>query len=135
MVPSPPNIPASHPVGELHQRNLYSNLAATHPSPLIERKERDIPPRILTPELFREQYLLTNLLLQSPPSSKNTGNTRPGRANRIIATPNPSIFRRNRECPAAGKDDTSPLVDGTGSPIKGGSGRDDGPEVPHPHIN
>ena len=134
MRPYPPKGPESHPGGKHHQVNLNSNLTAIHPSLFPELKERDSPPIRLCPNLHMEQSLLTNLIFSIPPSKKHLGNTRPGRANRIIAAPNPSIFHRTCERPAAGNDDTSYPVDGIGLPVKGGSGQAAGPEVSHPQI-
>ena len=132
---SPPNGSASHPGNYRHQRNLHSDFAATHPPPFPERKERNIPPSRLRPELRRKKSLPTNLLMPSPPSRAHPGDSRPGRANRIIAAPNPSIFLRTRKCPAAGNEDKSSPGDGAVWPVKERSGRSAGPEVPRNCVN
>ena len=43
---------------------------------------------------------------------------RPGCTDRTIASPEPSIFCRTRECPSAGNEDPSPPTNGTGLLIK-----------------
>ena len=60
---------------------------------------------------------------------------KPIRANRTIASTDPSIFRRTRERPASGNADPSPPVNGTGPLIKGVSGRAIGPEGTCPRIH
>ena len=135
MGPSSPTGPVSHPGRMRHQRNLNSNLVIIHPSTFHECTQQVSPPRIFRPNLCRYKYLLANFILPSPPSRTHPGDTISWLTNRIIAAPNPSIFRRTREHQAAGDDDTSPPVDGTGLPVKGKGGWAAGPEGPHPRIN
>ena len=59
------DIPAHHPVGERHHRNLHSDLAASHHSPLPQRKERDGPPIGFFVDLRRQKHLPPNLYCQA----------------------------------------------------------------------
>ena len=135
MGPYSSNGPVSHPGGELHQRNLDSDIAGIHHSPFPERTERYSTTSRLRLNLRGEQSLLTPLLFPRNPSSTHNSHTRSWHTNRIISAPNPYLIRRSRECPVEGDDDTSPPGDGTGSPIKGKSGRDAVPEGTHPYNN
>ena len=97
MGPSYPNGPSSHPIGDLHQRNLNCNLSVIHPSPFPECKKRDSPTRRLRPNLHRSQYLLSHLILPSPTSITHPGDTRVRRTNRIIAAPQPYLIHRSHK--------------------------------------
>ena len=85
-------------------------------------------------DLRREKYLSPYLFMTSPPPRAHPGHYRPGRADITIDATYPSIFRRTLKLPAAGDEDTSPPVYGTGSPVKRGSRRASGPEGPHPSV-
>ena len=135
MGPSPTNGSARHPGGERCHQKLHSDLATSHNPPLPQRKECDSPPGRFPPSLRREEYLFPHLLLSGPPQRAHTGHPRPGRTDRTFTYPNPSIFHRTRKCLAAGNENPSPPVHGTGSPIKGSGGRAAGPEGPCPHVN
>ena len=97
MGPSPTDGPSRHPGSERYQWNLHSDLAASHNPPLSQRKERDGLPSRLFPDLLREQYLPTQLLLSGPPPRAHPGHPVPGRAYRTIASSDPSISCRTRE--------------------------------------
>ena len=132
MGPSPTDRPARHPGSECYQRNLHSELTASHNPPLLRREERDNPPSRLFPDLLTEQSLLAHLLLSGPPIRAHPGHPTPGRADGTISSPDPSIFSKTGEQPAAVNEDTSPTFNGTGPLIKRGSGRATGPKGPRP---
>ena len=70
----------------------------------------------------------------SPPPRAHPGHSISGCTNRTIAAFNFSIFCRTRERPSSGNEDTINPVDGTGSPVKRGSGWAAGPEGPRPRF-
>ena len=131
----PTDGPTRHPGGERCQRNLHSELDASHNSPLPQREEHDVPSSRLLPDLYRETSLPNHLLLSGPSPRAHPGHPGPGRANRNIASSDPSIFIRTRECPAAGTEDPSPPINGIGTVIKGGSGRATGTDGPRARIH
>ena len=112
-----------------------SDLATSHNPPLPQHKERDGPTNRLFPDLRKEKYLPTYLLLSGPPRRVHPGHTGSRRAKTTIASSDPSIFGRTRERPAVGISDPSPPNNGTRPLIKGGRGRAPLPEGPCPCIH
>ena len=135
MGPSPTNGLARHPGDEHYQQNLHSDLATSHNPPLPQSEERGGPQRHFPPNLRREQFLLTHLLLSGHPLRAHPGHYRSGHAGGNFASPNSSTFRRTRERPSSGNEDPSPPLNGTGLLIKIRSGQDTGPEVPRPRVH
>ena len=133
--PPPTYSPERHPGGKRHHRNLHSDLAASHHSPLPQDEERDGPPSRLFVDLRRQQHLPPNLFLPGPPPRAHPGHPRSRCSDRTFASPTLSIFCRTRKRPAACDKDKIPTVDGTGFPVKGRIGRVSGPEGPRHLIN
>ena len=118
MGPSPTDGPVCHPGGKRYQMNLHTDLTASQNPPLPQYKERDGPPSRFFPDLRREHSLLTHLLLSVPPPRTHPGHPRLGRSDSTITSPDPSIFPRTRERPAAANEVPSPPLNGTASLIK-----------------
>ena len=64
---SPPNFPASHTGGNRHQRNLHSDLAATHPPPFLNARnatafQADCALTYVCNNLYLPNYFFQSLL-------------------------------------------------------------------------